>query len=183
MKQVVLAALLIMGLMTSAVAGIIDAGRDAYKQRNFEKALKDFRSLAKSNDDEAQFFLGVMYENGDGVSQDYDEAKKWYVLAAENCNVKAQSNLGVMYASGGYLPKDKSAAHMWFKLAELNGNKGAEINRRILEASMTHNETKKALNSLISRYDSHSLECPFVTQSFDMLKVSDARLSGRPDLN
>ena len=83
MKQVVLAALLIMGLMTSAVAGIIDEGREAYGQRNFEKALKDFRSLAESNNDEAQFFLGVMYENGDGVSQDYEEAKKWYVRAAD----------------------------------------------------------------------------------------------------
>ena len=83
MKQVVLAALLIMGLMTSAVAGIIDEGREAYGQRNFEKALKDFRSLAESNNDEAQFFLGVMYENGDGVSQDYEEAKKWYVRAPE----------------------------------------------------------------------------------------------------
>ena len=37
MKQVVLAALLIMGLKTSAVAGIIDEGREAYRQRNFEK--------------------------------------------------------------------------------------------------------------------------------------------------
>jgi TPR repeat protein len=34
-----------------------------------------------------------MYEKGQGVSQDYKTAVKWYRLAAEQGNVDAQSNL------------------------------------------------------------------------------------------
>jgi uncharacterized protein len=49
---------------------------------------------------EAQYNLGVMYGNGNGVVQDYAEAVKWYRLAAEQGNAKAQNNLGVMYEYG-----------------------------------------------------------------------------------
>ena len=31
----------------------------------------------------AQFFHGWMYENGEGVMQNFKEAVKWYSLAAE----------------------------------------------------------------------------------------------------
>ena len=45
----------------------------------------------------AQYNLGVMYDNGEGVPQDYKEAVKWYRLAAEQGNANAQTNLGNMY--------------------------------------------------------------------------------------
>ena len=45
----------------------------------------------------AQYNLGVMYDNGDGVPQDYKEAVKWYRLAAEQGDASAQYNLGLMY--------------------------------------------------------------------------------------
>ena len=38
-----------------------------------------------------------MYDNGDGVPQDYKEAVKWYRLAAEQGDAAAQYNLGIMY--------------------------------------------------------------------------------------
>ncbi len=38
-----------------------------------------------------------MYDNGQGVPQDYAEAVKWYRLAAEQGYAYAQYNLGVMY--------------------------------------------------------------------------------------
>jgi uncharacterized protein len=41
-----------------------------------------------------------MYDNGNGVVQDYAEAVKWYRLAAEQGNAQAQYNLGLMYANG-----------------------------------------------------------------------------------
>jgi TPR repeat protein len=42
----------------------------------------------------------VMYRNGEGVTQDYQEALKWYRLAAEQGYATAQNNLGVMYVMG-----------------------------------------------------------------------------------
>ena len=58
-----------------------------------------------------------MYYNGQGLSQDYDEAAKWYRLAAEQGNATAQSNLGSMYYSGEGVPQDYVQAYMWVSLA------------------------------------------------------------------
>ena len=37
-----------------------------------------------------------MYDNGDGVLQDYAEAIRWYQLAADQGYARAQFRLGVM---------------------------------------------------------------------------------------
>ena len=65
----------------------------------------------------AQNNLGLMYYNGQGLPQDYDEAAKWYRLAAEQGNATAQSNLGSMYYSGEGVPQDYVQAYMWVSLA------------------------------------------------------------------
>ena len=61
--------------------------------------------------------LGVMYDIGQGVPQDYAEAVKWYRLAAEQNDAVAQYNLGAMYANGRGVPQDYVQAHMWSNLA------------------------------------------------------------------
>jgi TPR repeat protein len=40
----------------------------------------------------AQYNLGIMYENGEGVVQDYAEAHKWLNLAAAQGNKDAQKD-------------------------------------------------------------------------------------------
>ncbi len=65
--------------------------------------VSDFREtlqLAEQGNADAQFNLGLMYYDGQGVRQDYAEAVKWYRQAAEQGYVKAQYNLGVMYNNG-----------------------------------------------------------------------------------
>jgi uncharacterized protein len=61
--------------------------------------------------------LGKMYDNGDGVPQDYVEALKWYRKAADQGNASALFNLGEMYDSGQGVPQDYVQAHMWLNLA------------------------------------------------------------------
>lgn len=58
-----------------------------------------------------------MYANGQGVTQDYKEAAKWFRLGAEQGNADAQYNLGVMYENGQGVTRDYLRAHMWFNLA------------------------------------------------------------------
>lgn len=48
----------------------------------------------------AQCKLGARYENGDGVSIDYEKAIYWYRLAAEQGDAEAQKNLGLMCSKG-----------------------------------------------------------------------------------
>ena len=45
---------------------------------------------AKSGDAEAQYRLGICYDNGKGVKQDYKEAIRWYKAAAEQGHGQAQ---------------------------------------------------------------------------------------------
>ena len=65
----------------------------------------------------AQFNLGVMYDNGQGVLQDYTEAVTWFRKAADQGHAPAQADLGVMYAHGQGVPQDYVQAHKWFNLA------------------------------------------------------------------
>ncbi len=45
-------------------------------------ARREWRPLAKQGNANAQYNLGVMYGNGQGVRQDYVQALMWYNLAA-----------------------------------------------------------------------------------------------------
>jgi len=77
--------------------------------------------LAEQGDTFAQFNLGLMYDNGEGVPQDYAEALKWFRLAAERGNVTAQYNVGVMYDNGRGVPEDDAEAVKWYRLAAEQG--------------------------------------------------------------
>ena len=67
--------------------------------------------------DLAQVNLGVMYDNGDGVSQDLTQAMAWYRKAADQGNAGAQYNLGIMYRTGQGVTQDDVEAHKWYNLA------------------------------------------------------------------
>ena len=45
--------------------------------------LSDLTERAEGGDAEAQLDLGLMYEYGDGVTQDYGQALNWYRKAAD----------------------------------------------------------------------------------------------------
>jgi uncharacterized protein len=69
------------------------------------------------NDIDAQFNLGVIYDNGQGIVQKYAEAIKWYGKAAQQGLPAAQFNLGFMYRDGLGIARDLVQAHMWLSLA------------------------------------------------------------------
>lgn len=50
----------------------------AYAQGDYKKAHELFLPLARSGDPDAQFHLGLMYDNGLGVKQDHAVAEQWY---------------------------------------------------------------------------------------------------------
>ena len=92
-------------------------GKDAYERKDYKTAHKLFLPLAEEGDALAQFFLGMMYFNGQGVPQDYKEAVMLYRLSAEQGYASAQYNLGVMYSEGKGVPQDYKEAEKWWKLA------------------------------------------------------------------
>ena len=92
------------------------------------------RTRAEQGDAEAQFLLGVMYDDGRGVPQDAVEAVRWYRLAAEQGHTVAQNTLGDMYDTGAGVPQDDVQAHMWFNLSaslRLTGEFGVRNRDRV----------------------------------------------------
>ena len=77
----------------------------------------DFRQtlqLAEQGVADAQYNLGWMYYNGQGVRQDDAEAVKWYRQAAEQGDAEAQYNLGAMYHNGDGVRRNFHLSKEWF---------------------------------------------------------------------
>jgi TPR repeat protein len=60
------------------------AGMEADDSGDYATALREWRPLAEQGDSTAQAALGLLYEKGRGVPQDYVRAHMWYNLAAAN---------------------------------------------------------------------------------------------------
>jgi len=50
--------------------------------QDYAQAVKWYRKAAEQGDADAQFNLALMYDNGQGVPQDYVQAHMWLNLAA-----------------------------------------------------------------------------------------------------
>ena len=116
-----------LGLTAPAGAGLKE-GFAAYHRGDYATARREWRPLAEQGDASAQYNLGVMYSNGEGVPQDYAKAVKWYRKAAEQGNADAQNNLGIMYRNGEGVPQDDAKAPQWWRKAAEQGNAKAQYN-------------------------------------------------------
>jgi len=86
----------------------------AYDQGDYKTAYRLFRLLAEQGNADAQSFLGIMYYEGQGVSQDYVETAMWYRKAAEQGFASAQYALGHMYEYGKGIPQELAQVAKWF---------------------------------------------------------------------
>lgn len=98
------------------------------EQGHIPSPLKDLRALAEEGDIAAQNNLGVKYDIGQGVSQDYQEAVHWYRLAAARGSADAHYNLCMAYDHGKGLPQDYQQAMQWCHLAADQGQGRAMFN-------------------------------------------------------
>jgi len=90
----------------------------------YNKELK----LAQKGDILAQYNLGLIYEHGQGVAQNNEEAVRWYRLAATQQYADAQFNLGYMYENGLGVTRDDNEAERLYRLAAEQGHHNAIIN-------------------------------------------------------
>ncbi|MGV7230061.1 MAG: tetratricopeptide repeat protein, partial [Nitrospirales bacterium] len=90
------------------------AGLAAYDQGDYATALSEFLPLAQQGDVKAQFNMGILYEKGQGVPQDFQEAFRWYYLAAAQGDASTQNVLGMLYEYGQGVPQDYPQALYWY---------------------------------------------------------------------
>ena len=89
----------------------------AYDRSDYATALKVWLPQAQEGDQEAQTYVGEIYEKGLGVPPDYAVAAAWYRKAAEQGDSRAQINLGHLYEKGLGVEKDPVKALAWYRKA------------------------------------------------------------------
>ena len=83
--------------------------------------VEQIRAQAEDGSVEHQYSLGLRYERGQGVAQDYQEAARWYRLAAMQRSRAAQYKLSRLSDIGRGLPQNYQEALRWCRLAADHG--------------------------------------------------------------
>lgn len=97
-------------------------GYAEFKMAHYDNARKIWKALAQRGNAEASFNLGVLYEDGLGVSQSLSQALLHYETAATGGSFKAQYRLGLLYFTGKKVPLDKAKAKRWLTKAAAEGD-------------------------------------------------------------
>ena len=105
----------------------------APKDVSAEQDFQDLKNMVETREPGrhiaiAQYSLGRMYDNGEGVAEDKVEAVRLYTLAADQNHADAQYNLGLMYDNGEGVAEDKVEAVRLYTLAADQNHAAAQCN-------------------------------------------------------
>lgn len=129
------------------------------KEGKYEEAMQTY--LKEKNNPWCQVNIGVLYEKGQGVAQDYKKAIEWYKKAADQGDEVAMRNIGLSYWEGSGVPKNCDEAMKWLKLATEKGDVNA---MKCIAACYTdpdykidYDEYRKWLNKAINAGDEYAM--------------------------
>lgn len=91
-----------------------------------QSSFWDTYTAALRGDREAQFLVGIIYEQGMGVEQNKTIAAQWFEKSAQQGHVDAQYNTGLAYALGKGVKADQSMAMLWLQRAADQGDDDAQ---------------------------------------------------------
>lgn len=115
-------------LATGAGATSVLDGKEAAEKGDFAAAVAIWRPLAEARDPRAETYIGLMYDNGYGVTQDRAEAFRWFERAAGRGYADAQYHLGFMYHHGRGVRRSQTEALKWYRAAAAQGQPAAQYN-------------------------------------------------------
>ena len=115
-------------LLSSPSWADFSEGTRAYDRGDYATAMNELHPLAEEGLASAQFYLGVMSENGQGTPQDYQEAARWYLKAAKQGHDRAQNSLGKLYEEGLGVEQDNIIGVQWYQKAADQGLSSAQFN-------------------------------------------------------
>ena len=120
---------------TLSIEEILKKGNEFRDKKDHVQAKYWYEKSAELNSRDAMNNLGLLFANGQGVTQDYAKAKYWYEKSAELNNSYAMNNLGLLFANGQGVTQDYANAKYWYeKSAKLN-NRDAMFSLGLLFAN------------------------------------------------
>lgn len=135
MLQILLLASLIAFVRPAAADSLVD-GLQAYEAGHFGQALQLLTPLANQSNSQAQFRLGMMYYQGQGVPEDEKLAVYWLKRAASQGNTHAMFELGNVYLLGReaalLVPDPDREAALWYFQGASAGHAEAQYHLGLL---------------------------------------------------
>jgi TPR repeat protein len=98
------------------------SGEKENVQQNWKQARFWFRRAAKQGDSVAQYYLGEIYDGGNGVPMNRKEAFQWYKRSSDGGCMPAAQKLAHCYLNGIGTRKDERAGYLMLAVLRLRGD-------------------------------------------------------------
>lgn len=105
--------------------GLYKLAQQAYSKQEFKQAFKYWLPLAEDGHPDSQFKVAMMYENGQGIEENFDEAIMLYQKAANAGQSDAQYRIGLYHMTESTEP-NKTLGLYWIQSAADNNNLEAQ---------------------------------------------------------
>jgi len=109
----------------------------AISRGNYAEGADLLKPLAERGEAGAQYLLGVLYLQGQGLARSDQDAARLLGRAAEQGYAKAQVRLGDLYAAGRGVARDDMTARAWYQKAAGQGDADAQVKLGDIYASGT----------------------------------------------
>ena len=107
-------------------AGLLHYGNGT--RQNYPLAFEIFRDLYSRKFSGTAFYMGLYYQNGFAVQQDYRKALQYYQEGAKQGDAYCYTQLGSMYGRGEGVDKDPKKALAYYRQAAGLGDSLAYVN-------------------------------------------------------
>lgn len=98
----------------------------AYERKDYAEALRLDQPLAEQGNSLAEFMLGLLYMEGNGVPKDDARAFAWCRKSADQGYAPAEHAVGLLYSAGQGVAHNEAEAAAWFRKAAEQGVAGAQ---------------------------------------------------------
>jgi len=103
----------------------LSEGLEGVVKQNWKEARFWFRKAALQENEEAQYYLGEIFLNGNGVQENRKEAFAWYRKSADNGNPQAAQKLAWCYLNGVGTRKNEEEGYTLLAALALRGDEEA----------------------------------------------------------
>lgn len=153
MNITLLVAFWVLPHVTSAAANPQSASSVVVQKQQLSQDLADLREQAEAGNAPAQDALGTKYLVGEGVTENKEEAVKWFRKSARQGNASAMYHLGAAYYNGDGVPISDSLSYAWFRVAEEGGNVNAKEAVQRAESELKPETITAGLDKIAEMYE------------------------------